>query len=330
MTRSIPLSEIRIDGGTQPREEINQATVDEYAEGMRQLVHFPELIVYHDGSHTWLADGFHRYHAAVKAECRSISVEWRVGTVEKAQLFAASANGAHGLRRTAGDKRRAIEMVLSTAEGRRWTQEEIAKHCKVAQSWVSDVVAKNVDYHTDNAPKNAPPAAPTKAEEKRARIVGAATASPKASDRALARQLGVNRRTVAAVRSTAETSAAASASDAGDPPSAPEPAGYSTPAAHAAAESVLEAVRPVRAAMTADDWRLLFAAITALQGSEVGQRVRRRNPSGTPQPPGRHHELARLLSHGGELDEPRHMGNRARLGPRVPAAWRPRRSPETR
>jgi hypothetical protein len=27
---------------------------------------------------------------------------------------------------------------------------------------------------------------------------------------------------------------------------------------------------------------------------------------------------------------PRHVGNRARLGPRVPAAWRPRMSPETR
>jgi hypothetical protein len=66
-------------------------------------------------------------------------VEWRAGTVEMAKLFAASANAAHGLRRTAGDKRRAIEMVLSTADGRRWSQERIAKHCKVVQSWVSDV-----------------------------------------------------------------------------------------------------------------------------------------------------------------------------------------------
>jgi hypothetical protein len=221
---------------------------------------------------SWLADGFHRHHAALKAECQAIDVERLVGTVEKAQLFAASASVAHGLRRTAGDKRRAIEMVLSTAEGRRWTQEEIAKHCKVEQSYVSRVV---VQYASHNAQKNAQPPEPTKAEEKRARIAAAAATNPKASDSALARQLGVNRRTVVAVRSAAATSAAASANDAGDPPSAPEPAGYSTPAAHAAAESVLEAARPARAAMTADDWRLLLAAIAALQGSEVGQRVRR-------------------------------------------------------
>jgi hypothetical protein len=99
-------------------------------------------------------------------------VEGRVGTVEMAKTFAASANAAHGLRRTAGDKRRAIEMVLSTAEGRRWTQEEIAKHCKVARSWVAEVMAKR---RTDNAPQTAPPAEPTKAEEKRARIAGAAS-----------------------------------------------------------------------------------------------------------------------------------------------------------
>jgi ParB-like chromosome segregation protein Spo0J len=245
---------------------------------MRQLVQFPALIVYHDGSHTWLADGVHRYHAALKAEFQAVDVDWRVGTVETAKLFAASANVAHGLRRTAGDKRRAIEMVLSTAAGRRWSQERIAKHCKVAQSWVSDVVAKSVDYRTDNAQKNAQPPEPTKAEEKRARIAAVAATNPKASDSALARQLGVNRRTVIAMRATAETSAAASASDAGDPPSAPEPPGYSTPAAHAAAESVLEAARRARAAMTADDWRLLLAAIAALQGSEVGQGVRRRDP----------------------------------------------------
>jgi transposase-like protein len=276
MTRSIPLSEIRIDGGTQPREEINHATVDEYAEAMRQHVQFPALIVYHDGSHTWLADGFHRYHAALKAEFQAIDVEWRVGTVERAKVFAASANAKHGLRRTAGDKRRAIEMVLSTAEGRRWSQERIAKHCGVAQSYVSGVVAKRADYHSDNPQKNPQPAAPTKAEQKRARIAGAAAANPKASNSSIARQLGVDRETVAAVRSTAETSAAASASDAGDPPSAPEPAGYSTPAAHAAADRVLEAARRERAAMTENDWKLVLAAITALRRSEGGRRARRR------------------------------------------------------
>jgi ParB-like chromosome segregation protein Spo0J len=286
MTKCIPLSEIRIDGGTQPREEINQATVDEYADAMRQLAQFPALVVYHDGTNTWLADGFHRYHAAVKAECQSILVEWRVGTVEMARLFAASANAAHGLRRTAGDKRRAIEMVLSTAEGGRWTQEQIAKHCAVTQQYVSRVLA---EHNSCSAQEDAQPAEPTKAEQKRARIAAAAASNPNASDSALARQLGVNRRTVAAVRATApEAAAVAPANDAVAAPSAPDSAGcstpeargaavdpahtpgpfpvsYSTPCAATAAESVLDAARAALPVMAEDDWRLLLAEIAALR-----------------------------------------------------------------
>jgi hypothetical protein len=138
-------------------------------------------------------------------------VQWRAGTVEMAKLFAASANVAHGLRRTAGDRRRAIEMVLSTAEGARWTQEEIAKHCKVARSWVAAVMAKR---RTDNPPKKT---ATCQAHEGGAEARTHRRCSSSKPDRAIARQLGVDRETVAAVRATAETSAAASANDAAAP-----------------------------------------------------------------------------------------------------------------
>jgi hypothetical protein len=113
-------------------------------------------------------------------------VEWRVGTVEKAKLFAASANAAHGLRRTAGDRRRAIEMVLSTAEGARWTQEEIATHCKVTQQYVSKVLG---EYNSCNPPKNPPPAKPTKAEQKRACIVSRDRRLPISRNRRAARSI---------------------------------------------------------------------------------------------------------------------------------------------
>jgi hypothetical protein len=52
----------------------------------------------------------------------ALQVDGRVGTLQAAKLHAASVNNAHGLRRTAGDKRRAIEMVISTEEGPRWPQ----------------------------------------------------------------------------------------------------------------------------------------------------------------------------------------------------------------
>lgn len=195
--KTLEIGLLRIDGGTLAREAIDQATVDEYAERMSRLVVFPPLIVYHDGESTWLADGFHRYLAAQKSGVRTVVVDWREGTLEMAMLYAAGANAEHGLRRTLGDKRRAIVLVLSTDAGRRWTQKEIAKHCHVAQSYVSMVVAK---FRGNSSEKCTQPVKRTKTEQKRTRIAEAAAANPAASDRAIARELGVDRETVAAVR----------------------------------------------------------------------------------------------------------------------------------
>jgi hypothetical protein len=263
MSVSVELSAIRIDGGTQPRELIDPVTVEEYAEAMRQLAPFPPLIVFHDGVHTWLADGFHRYHAAQKIGAQAAEVDWRIGTLEKAKLFAASANTAHGLRRTEGDKRRAIEMVLSTTEGRRWTQERIAEHCDVDQSYVSRLKAK---YDSHNRTKNRTPPSLTKAEQKRARIADAATARPEASNRAIARELGVHRETVAAVRAKQKATTATSppaARDAQAPSNTPErpTGGFSTADAYTAASSVLDTARAVRAVFTEADWKLLLTKL---------------------------------------------------------------------
>jgi hypothetical protein len=269
MNKLLELDQIRIDGGTQSREEINQATVDEYAESMRQLVSFPALVVYHDGVNTWLADGFHRYHAAKKIGASALDVEWRVGTLEQARLFAASANAKHGLRRTAGDKRRAIELLLSTEEGRRMTQREIAKHCHVAQSYVCTVMASGPDfpdYHTDSPLKKPRRAEPTRAEQKRARIAAAVRARPTASNSAIARELGVDRETVAAVRAAAKVAGPPVGPDRHAPSAAPEPSrsGYSTRAADEVARAALAMLRETRAVLTNSDWEALLAEIGAI------------------------------------------------------------------
>ena len=56
-------SQIRQDGGTQPRAEIWQDVVDDYAEQMTAGATFPPIVVFYDGTHYWLADGFHRLAA---------------------------------------------------------------------------------------------------------------------------------------------------------------------------------------------------------------------------------------------------------------------------
>jgi regulator of replication initiation timing len=135
----VPLHAIRIDGGTQPRTEIHEATVAEYAEAMRQGVNLPPLILFFDGAELWLADGFHRYHACMKLGLVATGAEIHNGTRRDAVLYAVGANATHGLQRSNADKRRAITMLLEDPEWAQWSDNQIAKACAVSPTTVGTV-----------------------------------------------------------------------------------------------------------------------------------------------------------------------------------------------
>ena len=59
----LSIDSIRIDGGTQPRAELRNDVVKDYAELMRAGAAFPPVSVFYDGQDYWLADGFHRIRA---------------------------------------------------------------------------------------------------------------------------------------------------------------------------------------------------------------------------------------------------------------------------
>jgi hypothetical protein len=130
----MPLEHIRLNGGTQLRESIDQDVVQDYAEILDQL---PPVVVFADGEKFWLADGFHRYKAAVFAGRDEIACEIRKGSRRDAILFAAGANSNHGLRRTRGDKRKAVMSLLADKSWSRWADAEIARQCAVSGSWVT-------------------------------------------------------------------------------------------------------------------------------------------------------------------------------------------------
>jgi hypothetical protein len=195
--RVIELSTIRIDGGTQPREEIDQKAVDEYAESYAALVKLPPVVVYFDGANAWLADGFHRYHAAKKNGNQAIDVDWREGTLEMAKFFAAGANVAHGLRRKEADKKRAIMMLLETEQGKRWSSErggveKVRRHCGVSQAWASEVLA---NHRSDKLPSRA---------EKRAAAERVLDERPEAPCREIAAAAGVSHTMVENIRKDRE------------------------------------------------------------------------------------------------------------------------------
>lgn len=157
-SKTINIKAIRIDGGTQSRVEIDNSIVAEYADAIRAKVAFPPMVVFHDGADYWLADGFHRWHAYNAAGKASAEVDVRAGTVRDAILFSFGANGAHGLRRTNADKRKAVESMLADPEWVKWSDHKIADACGVSQPFVSGIrTPKPITVITQQPKKQAKP-----------------------------------------------------------------------------------------------------------------------------------------------------------------------------
>lgn len=133
------LQSIRLDGGTQSRASLDERVIDEYSEAMREGAAFPPVVVFHDGSDYWLADGFHRVRAAERAGLGELDADVRQGGRRDAVLFSVGANASHGLRRTNEDKRRAVRVLLEDAEWSTWSDREIARRAGVSDRFVSSL-----------------------------------------------------------------------------------------------------------------------------------------------------------------------------------------------
>lgn len=150
-TKNIQIADIRIDGGTQQRDEINPGVVGDYAEAMRCGAKFPAITVFFDGAQYWLADGYHRYHASKEIEALSIMADVEDGMVEDAILFSVGANKHHGLNRTNAEKKKSVFVLLKHPKWSQWTAREIARHCGVSNNFVSDLIKKEAEAKNPTA-----------------------------------------------------------------------------------------------------------------------------------------------------------------------------------
>lgn len=139
MSKTMNVNALRIDGGTQSRQEINQEVVADYAEQILAGAEFPAVTAFYDGVDYYLADGFHRYFAHKKAGKASISAEVINGTLRDAVLHSVGVNAIHGLRRTNADKRKAVMTLLDDLEWQDWSNNEIAKQCRVSGPFVASL-----------------------------------------------------------------------------------------------------------------------------------------------------------------------------------------------
>jgi hypothetical protein len=137
----INLDNIRLDGGTQPRAQLDWTTIASYTEDMQNGDTFPPIVAYYDGANYWLVDGFHRVHAAQQAGLTEIAADVRQGSLQEAQWHSYAANTEHdraGKRRTNDDKRRAVEAALRHEYADTKSLQEIARHCGVSHQTVAN------------------------------------------------------------------------------------------------------------------------------------------------------------------------------------------------
>lgn len=133
----LELSTIRLDGGTQPRAMYHVGIAEAYAEDMQEGAVFPPVTVFYDGADYWLADGFHRVLATENLERTTIEADVRQGTQQDAQWYSYSVNLAHGLRRSDGDKQRAVTAALAHPKAAGMSDREIADHVGVSHMTVN-------------------------------------------------------------------------------------------------------------------------------------------------------------------------------------------------
>lgn len=158
MSTTLKINQLKRDGGTQSRAELDQALVEEYRqlvedrdqekpEGVEYMYPFKDPVkVIHDGSHHWLYDGFHRTEALVAyyGDEAEIVADVYQGSQQYAQWLSFGANRDHGLRRSNFDKRRAVIGALkhnfgNESYGYHRSDRELARHTGVDAKTVGNI-----------------------------------------------------------------------------------------------------------------------------------------------------------------------------------------------
>ena len=146
-----------LDLSLQTRAGTDAETIDNYAEAMADGAQFPEVTVFTDGTHYWLADGFHRVMAAKQNGRTAIAADVRKGTEDDAVVFGGTANNKQGRRPTRADVQHFLQMVWERREaifGGTPTGGNLAEKCGV-----SIATGKNfVNRQLANLASTTPPA----------------------------------------------------------------------------------------------------------------------------------------------------------------------------
>lgn len=198
---AIDLDVIRTDGETQVRD-LDEAWVKELA-GLYEEDHeiAPVLVVIDPEGNRWLVDGFHRLEAMRRLGWTTVKADVRQGptaTLDFAKMLAAEAN-KHGRPLKDGEKRKAVLMARGTPDGARMGVRELARHCGVTVSYVSEILGGCSVVNTPVSSNRSAASTATQARihgDLRARVDALIKANPDRDSKEIAAEAGCGEKVV--------------------------------------------------------------------------------------------------------------------------------------
>lgn len=143
----LEISDIRRDGGTQMRAEIGAEKVSEYADLLEEGVVFPPVVVYHDGTDYWLADGFHRIAAQEQIKSATVQTIIHAGTRKDAIRHALRANNNHGKDRSFGDLQRCYQAAIENGFCAAHDAKAVKELTNCTKRWAEMLTKEARDQH---------------------------------------------------------------------------------------------------------------------------------------------------------------------------------------
>jgi ParB-like chromosome segregation protein Spo0J len=139
--QTLAIAELHADERIQPRESLNLKTVADYAtlytEADPSELPLPPLDVFQVEACYYVADGFHRCEAAIRAGRTQVECHVYAGTMRDAMVHAALANVQRGLPYSFGDKSRILTRFLADPEMQTRSDRELARQLGISNAYVS-------------------------------------------------------------------------------------------------------------------------------------------------------------------------------------------------
>lgn len=141
----IELAKIQRVASCQQRCLFDNDAVADLVEALENGEEPPPVVLFHDGSNWFLADGFYRCASYEAAGRSHIYADVHSGTLRDAILYSCGANASHGKKRSGADITKAVRALLSDSTWGRWPDSRIANACRVTKARVQRIKAEIIE-----------------------------------------------------------------------------------------------------------------------------------------------------------------------------------------